>query len=450
MTSAKNNMITGNPARAMLIFALPMILANLFQQLYNLADSLIVGNYVGEDALAAVGASFSITMLFICIAIGFGMGCSVVISQFLGAGKINRMKTAVNTALISIFAISIVLMFVGLFISRPILKLMGTPQNILSDADVYLRIYFWGLPFLFMYNVISSIFNALGKSTIPLFFLIFSSVLNVVLDLYFIRSLNAGIKGAAYATLIAQALSAVLSFIFLMNNLKKTEHSGEVSKFSGKLLKNMCRVAIPSTVQQSIVSVGMLLIQAAVNSFGSSFMAGYTAACKIDSMAIMPIVAVGNAMSTFAAQNIGAKKTERIKSGYFSSLLMITVISGIILGIVYFFKVPIISAFLDSESGQKAIDAGVKYLSIISFCYIFMGLMNCTNGILRGAGDASFFLVASVISLGVRVAMVYTFVGAAGSVIIAWAAPAGWLASFIFGLVRVLQGGWKNKSLVGK
>ena len=193
MTDAKNSMITGNPVTAMLSFALPMIMANLFQQLYNLADSLIVGNYVGENALAAVGASFAITMLFICVAMGFGMGCSVVISQLLGAGKINRMKTAINTALISILAMSIVLMFVGLVICRPILKLMDTPDNILSDAEVYLNIYFWGLPFLFMFNVISSIFNSLGKSTIPLAFLIFSSVLNVVLDIYLISSWNMGI-----------------------------------------------------------------------------------------------------------------------------------------------------------------------------------------------------------------------------------------------------------------
>jgi len=448
MTNAKNSMITGNPVTAMLSFALPMILANLFQQLYNLADSLIVGNYVGENALAAVGASFSITMLFICVAIGFGMGCSVVISQFLGAGKINRMKTSINTALISIFVVSIVLMFIGLIICRPILKLMDTPDNILSEAEIYLKIYFWGLPFLFMFNVISSIFNALGKSMIPLAFLIFSSVLNVVLDIYFISALNAGIKGAAYATLIAQLISAVLSFAYLMLHLKKTEHNGTISLFSFRLLKNMCRVAIPSTVQQSIVSVGMLLIQTAVNSFGSSFIAGYTAACKIDSMAIMPIIAVGNAMSTFTAQNIGAKKSERIKSGYFSSIAMITVISAIILLIVFIFKIPIISAFLDSESGQNAIDAGVEYISITAYCYIFMGLMNCTNGILRGAGDASFFLLSSLISLGLRVLIVYSLIGTMGSVIIAWAAPISWFASFIFGLIRVLSGKWKNKSLV--
>lgn len=449
MTDAKNSMITGNPVTAMLSFALPMIMANLFQQLYNLADSLIVGNYVGENALAAVGASFAITMLFICVAMGFGIGCSVVISQLLGAGKINRMKTAINTALVSILAMSIFLMFVGLVICRPILKLMDTPDNILSDAEVYLNIYFWGLPFLFMFNVISSIFNSLGKSTIPLAFLIFSSVLNVVLDIYLISSWNMGIKGAAYATLIAQALSALFSYIYLMMYLKKMTHKGSVSFFQFRILKNMCRVAIPSTVQQSIVSVGMLLIQTAVNSFGSSYIAGYTAACKIDAMAIMPIIAVGNAMSTFTAQNIGAKKTERVKSGYLSSIGMITVISAIILIVVLIFKEPIISSFLDSESGKQAIESGIEYISITAYCYVFMGLMHCTNGILRGAGDASFFLLSSLISLGLRVAIVYSLMGVAGSVIIAWAAPISWFASFLFGLARVLSGKWKNKSLVG-
>ncbi len=285
-------MLTDSPGKSLFFFALPMILGNLFQQFYSTVDSIIVGKFVGEAALAAVGASYSLTTVFIMIAIGGGIGASVITSQYLGAGLYRKMKTSVYTALISFLTVSIVLGTIGLFFSRTILTALNTPENILADAMLYLKIYFAGLPFLFMYNILSSVFNALGNSRTPLYLLIFSSLLNIVLDLVLVRGFGLGIAGAAGATVFAQGLSALISFCLLMKSLK-TYESGKTGSempdkprtalFDVQMLGNMIKVAIPSMLQQSIVSIGMLLVQSVVNGFGSSVLAGYTAGMRIES-----------------------------------------------------------------------------------------------------------------------------------------------------------------------
>jgi putative MATE family efflux protein len=253
----KGNMTEGSPARCMLAFAIPMILGNLFQQLYNMVDSMIVGKLVGADALAAVGASTAITQLFVMVAVGTGIGCSVVISQLFGAKKIEDMKTSISTALISILVLSIALSVLGRLFSSSILQMMGTPEDVFPEAKTYLDIYFYGFFFLFLYNAFSSVFNALGDSKKPLVFLIFSSLLNIGLDLLFVGEFHWGVAGAAWATLIAQGISAVMSFTVLMRKLAGI-HSGEYQHFDGLMLKNMARVALPTVLQQSMISIGML------------------------------------------------------------------------------------------------------------------------------------------------------------------------------------------------
>ena len=379
----KGSMVTGNPTRALIAFTLPMVGGNLFQQFYNIVDSIIVGNVVGEDALAAVGASTAITMLFVMIAIGTGIGCSVVISQLFGANKLAEMKTAISTALLSILGFSIFLSLLGMFINKSILRLMGTPDNIFQDASAYLQIYFYGFVFLFLYNAFSAIFNALGDSTKPLLFLMFSSVLNIGLDLYFVAVLHMGVEGAAWATLISQAISAALSFGFLMRKLKKIETEC-FEKYDAGMLKRMITVAIPTVIQQSIVSVGMLLIQSVVNRFGSTFLAGYTAAIKIDGIAITPMVAVGNAASTYVAQNMGAKKLERIGQGYRICLAMAAGIGLFIAVLLHFSGEQLVGLFMDSSTSRGAISIGAQYLSIVSLFYFVMGLMNVSNGSYEG------------------------------------------------------------------
>ncbi len=443
----KGNMVTGNPTKALISFTLPMVAGNLFQQFYNIMDSVIVGNVVGEEALAAVGASTAITMMFVMVALGTGIGCSVVISQLFGAGKLKEMKTAISTALLSVLAFSIFLSALGLFINRGLMRLMGTPDNIFEDAAKYMQIYFLGFAFLFLYNAFSAIFNALGDSRKPLMFLIFSSLLNIGLDLYFVAGLHMGVAGVAWATLIAQGISAVLSFGFLLKKLKGIE-TDTYSRFDGALLKNMVKVAIPTIVQQSIVSVGMVLVQSAVNRFGSTFLAGYTAATKIDGIAIIPMVAVGNAVSTYVAQNMGARKPERIGKGYRICLVMAAGIGLIIAVILHFAGNDFVGLFLDSESSREAIEIGARYLSIVSLFYFMMGILNVSNGVLRGAADMGWFLTCSLCNLGVRVALTYLLADATHGMIIMWANPAGWAVGLVIALARYFQGGWKTKEII--
>ncbi len=478
----KYNMLTDSPGKSLFFFALPMILGNLFQQFYSTVDSIIVGQYVGEDALAAVGASYSLTTVFIMIAIGGGIGASVVISQYLGAGLNRQMKTSVYTALLSFLGVSIVLGVVGLVFSRNILTALNTPANILEDALLYLDIYFVGLPFLFMYNILSSVFNALGNSKTPLYLLIFSSLLNIVMDLAFVRGLGLGIAGAAVATVIAQGLSAVISFCLLLRSLKgyvetrtvsggadftEQKNMGEVAVaerkgtprttegkkerpvlFDTAMLGNMIKVAIPSMLQQSIVSIGMLLVQSVVNGFGSSVLAGYTAGTRIESICIVPMIASGNAVSTFTAQNLGAGKPERVKKGYLAAVKMVAAFAVIICVILTLFHEGIVGSFLEAGSEPAAFETGNAYLSFIAFFFVCIGLKAITDGVLRGAGDVVVFTLANLINLGIRVSVAFVFAPVWGVQAVWFAIPMGWTTNYLISFVRYLSGKWSRKKLI--
>lgn len=443
----RGSMTEGSPARVLIAFAVPMILGNMFQQFYNLVDSMIVGKLVGADALAAVGASNAITMLFVMVAIGTGIGCSVVISQLFGANKLSEMKSAISTALISILVFSLVLTVAGRLFSKGILTLMGTPEDIFGQAQEYLNIYFYGFFFLFLYNAFSAVFNALGDSRKPLYFLIFSSVLNIGLDILFVGSFRLGVAGAAWATLIAQAVSAALSFGVLSYKLARMQ-TESYRRFDGELLVSMTRTAIPTIVQQSMVSIGMLLIQSVVNRFGSIFLAGYTAAVRIDNMAIVPMVNAGNAVSTFVAQNMGAQKPERAKQGYHAGLVMAMGI-GVLIGVlIFFFGDVFIASFMDAETDAASIAVGVQYIGVVSMFYFVMGAMNVTNAVLRGAGDMGWFMGITLVNLATRVLLTYLFADATGGMIIMWANPIGWTVGLVLSFVRYRQGAWKRIKLV--
>lgn len=468
----KYSMLTDSPGKSLFFFALPMILGNLFQQFYSAVDSIIVGQYVGEDALAAVGASYSLTTVFIMIAIGGGIGASVIISQYLGAGLFRKMKTSVYTALISFLAVSLILGSSGLLLSRNILTALNTPENILSDALLYLDIYFVGLPFLFMYNILSSVFNALGNSKTPLYLLIFSSLFNIVMDLAFVRGLGLGIGGAAAATVLAQGISAVVSFCLLLRALKEYRiESGETGKdteeknkeawveqkeeerrgrnlFDVQMLGNMIKVAIPSMLQQSIVSIGMLLVQSVVNGYGSSVLAGYTAGTRIESICIVPMIASGNAVSTFTAQNLGAGHPERVKKGYLAAVRMAAVFAVMICLILTFFHGNIINAFLEEGSEPIAFETGNAYLTFIAFFFICIGFKAITDGVLRGAGDVVVFTLANLINLGIRVTVAFALSPVWGVQAVWFAIPMGWTTNFVISFVRYLSGKWSRKKLI--
>lgn len=442
-------MLTGHPGKALFFFALPMILGNLFQQFYNMADSMIVGQFVGEDALAAVGASYSLTTVFIMVAIGGGIGASVITSQYLGAKEYAKMKTSVYTALINFLLLSILLAAGGYLLNRTILTALKTPENIMGDAVLYLKIYFYGLPFLFMYNILSAMFNALGKSKIPLCLLIFSSVLNVCLDLYMVRSLAMGVAGVAIATVIAQGISAMISFGILLALLKKYD-SGEKKPvlYDTEMLVRGTKIAIPSIVQQSIVSIGMLLVQSVVNGFGSSVLAGYSAGTRIESICVVPMIATGNAVSTFTAQNLGAGQQERVKKGYHAGLGMIAVFAVIICVILQLFHGDIIRAFLNGDGGAGAFQTGNDYLFFISWFFVLIGCKAVTDGVLRGAGDVNVYMAANLINLAIRVLFANLCAPVFGVQAVWWAVPMGWAVNFLISYVWYRTGHWRKKQVI--
>lgn len=446
MKSKSIDLTTGSPGKGLLLFALPLILGNLFQQFYNMVDTIIVGKYVGQDALAAVGASYALTTVFVMIAIGGGTGASVIISQFLGAKENNKMKTAISTAMITFLVTSIVLGIFGIAANRQILSALHTPDNIMPEATLYLKIYFIGLPFLFMYNILASVFNALGDSKTSLYFLIFSSLLNIVLDLYAVRVLNMGVAGVAIATVIAQGIAAILSFLVLMKKLKTYEGKGNY--FDKEILKKMIIVAIPSIIQQSIVSVGMLLVQSVVNGFGSAVLAGYTAGMRLESICIVPMISMGNAVSTFTAQNMGAEQTDRVRKGYRISYAIIAVFAVIICAVLLLFKHPLINLFMEEGATGEAFDTGVSYLSFIAYFFVFIGLKAATDGVLRGAGDVFVFTIANLVNLAFRVSFAFLMAPVIGVQAVWFAVPIGWIINYIISGLRYLTGKWSKKKLV--
>lgn len=443
MRENKDYLITEKPSRALLIFSIPMIIGNLFQQAYTIVDSAIVGRYVGETALAAVGASYALTSIFICIAIGGGIGASVIISHHFGGHNYGRMKTGIRTALLSFLFISLILGGIGLIFSQQIMEVLNTPADAIDIAVTYLNIYFLGLPFLFMYNILSSMFNALGESRIPLYLLIFSSVLNIFLDLYMVAVLNLGVAGAAYATFIAQGISAVLSLIIFIVTLQKLPGKAE-GWLSKTEFSDMSRIALPSILQQSTVSIGMMLVQSVVNSFGTQILAGFSAAMRIESLCVVPMSAIGNAMSSYTAQNIGAEKEERISQGYRMGNFMIIVIAVILCLFLEIAHKPLIALFLDNAASSQTIVTGESYLKFIGFFFCMIGFKMAVDGILRGAGAVRVFTIANLVNLTLRVTIAKFGAPIWGVSMVWYAVPLGWLANFLISYGYYRTGKWKE------
>ncbi len=429
------------PLNALIIFALPIIIGNLFQHTYTMADSAIVGRYVSEQALAAVGASYALTNIFICIAIGGGIGSSVIVSQYFGAKNYEKTKSAAYTSLIVFLIISVFLGVFGLLLSEKIMILLNTPKDVIDMSVEYLNIYFMGLPFLFMYNVLSSMFNALGKSKIPLYFLIFSSVFNVALDWILVTQFFMGVSGVAWATLIAQSISSVLSFLVLIFEFKKFEGK---SAFVINEIYPMAKIALPSILQQSTVSIGMMLVQSVVNSFGSEALAGFSAAMRVESICIVPMTGIGNAVSSYTAQNIGANSEKRVVEGYHAANKLVFVCAATIFVILKLFNKSIISLFLGTNGTLMAINTGQSLLSFMAWFFCLIGLKMAVDGLLRGSGDMKVFTIANLVNLFIRVFTAMTFAPRIGIFMVWYAVPIGWLSNFIISFAEYRTGKWKE------
>ena len=428
-------LITDAPLKALTVFAMPMILGSFFQQVYNMADSIIVGQFVGSSALAAVGACAALTNVFICIALGAGVGAGVLVSRCFGARDYSKMKTIVSTSLISFLILSILLGVFGFCFSRSMMSLLQTPVDILDEAVLYLRVYFVGFPFLIMYNILSTMFTSIGESKIPLGLLIFSSVLNIFMDLWMVAGLGLGVFGAALATLIAQGISAVFSLLIFSSRMRR--YKSHFAWFNGQELYSMLQIAVPSILQQSTVSIGMMIVQAVVNPFGTQALAGYSATMRVENVFSLIFVSIGNAVSPFVSQNLGAKKTERIKKGYHAALVLDLCFAVLAFIVIETLHTQISSLFLGKDGTALAYQVSGDYMRWLGFFFIFMGIKMATDGVLRGLGIMRPFLAANMVNLAIRLSVALICAPRFGIAFVWLAVPAGWLANFLISYVAL-------------
>lgn len=425
------DMTVGKPDRILWKFSIPMLISVMFQQLYNIADGMIAGKFAGEDALAAVGASYPITMIFMAIAVGCNIGCSVIISGLFGAKDYKNLKTAISTTLLSCLGVSIIITVIGIVYCVPMMRAINTPDNIFNDSLLYLRIYTIGLIFLFFYNICTGIFTALGDSKTPLYLLIASSIGNIILDYVFVKYLYMGVAGVAWATLIAQGISSILAIVILKKRVSEIKCEEKYEKFSMKMLKKIATVAVPSILQQSFISVGNIFIQYIVNGFGSSVIAGYSSAIKLNTFTIMSITTLANGLSNFTAQNMGARKIERVYQGFKSSMFMVFCVVLPFFILYFVFASQMLGLFMNENSSIEAVNTGISFLRIVSPFYFIIALKIMSDGILRGSGSMKQFMISTFLDLILRVVLAFIlseFLGTNG-IWISW--PIGWTVSAI-------------------
>lgn len=394
-----------------------------------MADSIIVGQYVGSSALAAVGACAALTNVFICVALGAGVGAGVLVSRYYGSGNYSRMKTIVSTSLISFLILSVFLGIFGFCFSHLMLGVLQTPADILDEAVLYLRVYFVGFPFLFMYNILSTMFTSIGESKIPLALLIFSSVLNILMDIWMVAGLGLGVFGAAVATLIAQGISAILSLVIFFCRMRRYKSSFRL--FDGQELRSMLKIAVPSVLQQSTVSVGMMIVQAVVNPFGTQALAGYAATMRVENVFSLIFVSIGNAVSPYVSQNLGAGKIGRIRKGYHAALVLDICFAVLAFAVIETLHTPISSLFLGKDGTAFAYQVSGDYMRWLGYFFIFMGIKMATDGVLRGLGIMRPFLAANMVNLAIRLAVALICAPRFGIEFVWLAVPAGWLANFL-------------------
>ncbi|MGN0411026.1 MAG: MATE family efflux transporter [Candidatus Fimousia sp.] len=419
------DLTVGDPQRILWRYSLPLFGSVIFQQLYNIADSLVVGKFVGENALAAVGNSYEITLIYLAFAVGCNIGCSVIISQLFGAKKIWELKTAVSTALIASGVLCFALMIFGFFCTPALLKVIHTPTGIFADSLLYLKIYTAGLLFLFYYNIATGIFSALGDSKTPFYLLAVSSVSNVIVDYLFVTALGMGVDGVAWATFLCQGVSCVLSLVILLKRIGKMPIEQRMVWFSYDILIKISRIAVPSILQQSFISIGNILIQSVINGFGPAVIAGYSAAIKLNNLVITSFTTLGNGMSSYISQNLGARKMDRISPGYRAGLKMVYIMSVPIIILYLTASKPLMLLFMDEGTGA-AVQTGMQILRIIVPFYVVVATKLITDGVLRGAQAMRQFMTATFTDLILRVVLAFVFSRFFGSVGIWCAWPIGW------------------------
>lgn len=441
------DLTVGKPETVLWKFCMPLFGSIIFQQLYNIADSFVAGKFIGENALAAVGESYGITMIFIAFAFGCNIGCSVIVSQLFGAKDYNRMKTAVYTTLIASAMLCIFLMLVGILSCSWLLHITNTPEEIFEDSKLYLDIYIWGFPFLLFYNVATGFFSALGDSKTPFIFLAISSTSNVAVDIWFVAVFHMGVAGVAWATFLCQGISCVLAVVVVFRRLSKIKTEGKIQVFSNELFRKIAVIAIPSILQQSFISVGNIIIQGVINGFGSSVMAGYSAAVKLNNLVITSFTTLGNGISNYTAQNLGAGIPKRVKSGFKAGVKMVWIICIPIVALYLVASNGLIEAFMD-EPSELVLLSGVQFLKIVSPFYFVISVKLVADGILRGAGMMNQFMIATFTDLVLRVVLAILLSMQFGYIGIWLSWPIGWGIATVLSVWFYRNGAWKEKKLV--
>ncbi len=438
------DLTVGKPSTVLWKFCLPLFGSIIFQQLYNIADSWVAGKCIGQNALAAVGNSYEITLIFLTFAFGCNMGCSVVVSQLFGAKDYGRMKTAVYTAMLTSGAVCLCLMLIGLLGCDGLLNLIRTPEEVFADSKLYLDIYVWGLPFVFFYNIATGIFSALGDSKTPFVFLAASSLSNIGVDILFVKAFHMGVAGVAWATFLCQGVSCVLAVLVVMRRLREIPTQGRASLFSVGLLKRFAVIAIPSTLQQSFISIGNIVIQGVINGFGTDVMAGYSAAVKLNNLVITSFTTLGNGISNYAAQNLGAGKLDRVKAGFSAGLKLVWSLC-VPLALLYFFCGAALMGFFLDNPTELAMDTGVVFLKILSPFYFVVSAKLVADGILRGTGMMKQFMTATFTDLILRVILAFVLSGTELGATGIWCAwPIGWTVATVLSIRFYRRGPWNR------
>ena len=438
------DLTVGKPQTVLWKFCLPLFASVIFQQLYNIADSFVAGKFIGEDALAAVGNSYEITLIFIAFGFGCNIGCSVIVSRLFGAKQYKELKTAVYTTLIASGVLCVTLMLLGLALGQPLLHLINTPENVFTDSWLYLEIYIWGLPFVLFYNIANGIFSAFGDSKTPFVFLACSSTANIGMDILFVTAFDMGVAGVAWATFICQGISCILAVLFVFRRFSKIGTEGKIPVFSLKFLKDISVIAVPSILQQSFISVGNIIIQGIINGFGPGVMAGYAASVKLNNLVITSLTTLGNGISNFTSQNLGAKKNERIKEGFLAGVKLVWLIC-IPLVILYLFAGKyLVYLFLDTPS-EAALETGIVFLRILSPFYFVVALKLVSDGVLRGAAMMKKFMVATFTDLILRVLLAWllSIPFASTGIWLAW--PIGWTIAAVMSYFFYRSHKWDEK-----
>lgn len=430
--------------KEILLFSIPLLLGNLFQQLYNAVDSVVVGNYIGAQALAAVGSSAPVINLLVSFFMGLAVGAGVIISRYFGARKKEELHIAVHTSLALTFAAGLVMTLIGVLISPYVLQWVGTPSDVMDSSVLYLRIYFLGILSVMVYNMGSGILRAVGDSRNPLYFLIVSSVTNIILDMLFVIVFHMGIAGVGWATLIAQTISAVLTMLLLMRTKEEYQVKLKHIRFHKHMLYEIVRLGLPSGLQNAIVSFSNVIVQSNINAFGSLAMAGCGSYTKIDGFAILPVMSYSMALTTFTGQNMGAKKYDRVKQGAKTGILM-SVITIVCISALLLILGPNVLAIFSSD--PTVINYGLYMMHVLAPGYIFLAIFHAFNGIIRGAGITTVPMIVMVTCwCGLRMAWILTSVPLfhdIGVVFMGW--PLTWVASALWLFLYYRKGNWMTR-----